>query len=151
MSRDSDDNSISSGVRDRDMAITFALNLRRRWRVTAKPIPLVVLRIKLNDKEGSRTWMRLWLQRRAWSKVNSEKGNRPKWAVTKSSHFLSLWTTMVSRLVLSRLAPLLATPRTASSVVSRRALCKARSYATSQNDNTVCRGKPLCLPPNWTS
>ena len=49
---------------------------------------------------------------------------------------------MVSRLALSRLAPLLTSTRTASSALSRRALCKARFYATSENDHTVGREKP---------
>jgi len=55
---------------------------------------------------------------------------------------------MVPRLALSRLAPLLTSTRTASSALSRRALWKARSYATSEIANTVCRGKPLFAPAN---
>ena len=55
---------------------------------------------------------------------------------------LSFRTTMVSRLALSRLAPLLTSARTTSSALSRPALCRARFYATSENDHTVRREKP---------
>jgi len=45
---------------------------------------------------------------------------------------------MISRLALFRLAPLFTTStRPASSPFSRRTLCKARSYATSENDHTM--------------
>ena len=60
----------------------------------------------------------------------------------KNSTSLSFRTTMVSRLALSRLAPLLTSARTTSSALSRRALCRARFYATSENDHTVRREKP---------
>ena len=53
---------------------------------------------------------------------------------------------MVSRLALSRLAPLLVSTRPAPSALSRHALSKARSYATSENDHTVRRGNPRLHP-----
>lgn len=44
---------------------------------------------------------------------------------------------MVSRLALSRLAPVLNVARASSSAASRRVFRGARPYSTSDNDNTV--------------
>lgn len=44
---------------------------------------------------------------------------------------------MVSRLALSRIAPVLSNARPSSSATARRALRAARGYATADNDNHV--------------
>ena len=129
-------------MRVREIATTLVLNFWSKWRVTARPIPLYIS-VNIEERE-KKPEGRLGgsCNDDCWLHLDHPKKAIPsEWKCAGWKNWflpLPLPTTMVSRLALARLAPVLGVARPSTSAVSRRTLRGfIRGYATTDNDHTV--------------